>query len=375
MTTERRGPLARVRVVEAATYMSGPYAGMMLADLGAEVVKVETAKGDSFRRFGRPETPFSAVFANCNRSKRSVVLDLKDPTGRAALLELLAESDVFLANWRAGVAESLGLTDDVLADTNPRLVRCFVTGFGPDGPLSSEPAFDTVLQARSALTDAIAGPGDDPRLIPGYPVDKLVGMMAAQAILAGLFEREQTGVGDRIEVSMLDVAAYVNFVDLFTSRVFLDHQPDTAQNLQATEIRPVRTRDGWIVCAPVTSRQIAATFGSLGHPEWTDDVLAQPDQHTLVRSMFDTIERATGELTVDEALACFRDADVPAARCVTMDEHLVDPHVEHAQLYRVTEWPGIGRVRTVRYPAGFGRWGHVAAEGVAPLLGQHGRVE
>jgi crotonobetainyl-CoA:carnitine CoA-transferase CaiB-like acyl-CoA transferase len=371
MTTERRGPLARVRVVEAATYMSGPYAGMMLADLGAEVVKVETAKGDAFRRFGRPETPFSAVFANCNRSKRSIVLDLKDPAGRTALLELLAGSDVFLANWRAGVAESLGLTDVVLADINPKLVRCFVTGFGPGGPLSSEPAFDTVLQARSALTDAINRPGDDPRLIPGYPVDKLVGMMAAQAILAALFERESTGVGDRIEVSMLDVASYVNFVDLFTNRVFLDHQPDTPQNQQATEIRPVPTRDGWIVCAPVTAPQIAATFRALGHPEWTDDVLAQPNQHTSVRVMFDTIERATRELTVDEALACFREADVPAAKCVTMDEHLVDPQVEHSRLYRVTEWPGFGRVRTVRYPASFGRWGHVAAEGVAPMLEQH----
>ena len=273
--------------------MSGPYAGMMLADLGAEVVKVETAKGDAFRRFGRPETPFSAVFANCNRSKRSVVLDLKDPGGRTALLELLAASDVFLANWRAGVAESLGLTDAVLADTNPKLVRCFVTGFGPDGPLSSEPAFDTVLQARSGVTDAINRPGDDPRLIPGYPVDKLVGMMAAQAILAALFERESTGVGDRIEVSMLDVASYVNFVDLFTNRVFLDHQPDTPQNQQAPRSVPCRTRDGWIVCAPVTAPQIAATFRALGHPEWTDDVLAQPNQHTLVHVMFDTIERAT----------------------------------------------------------------------------------
>lgn len=369
--TERRGPLTGVRVVEAATYMSGPYAGMMLADLGADVVKVETEKGDPFRRFGRPVTPFSAVFANCNRSKRSVVLDLKDPTGHDALLELLGASDVFIANWRAGVAESLGLSDEVLAGANPRLVRCFVTGFGPDGPLSSEPAFDTVLQARSALTDAMNSPGDDPRLIPGYPIDKLVGMMAAQAVLAALVERERAGVGDRIEVSMLDVASYVNFADLFTSRVFLDHQPDVAQNLQATEIRPVRTRDGFIVCAPVTAPQIAATFRALGHPEWTDGVLAHPDQHTLVRAMFDTIERATSELTADDALACFRDADVPAARCVTMDEHLADPQVEHAQLYRVEEWPGCGRVRTVRYPARFGRWGHVAADGVAPLLGEH----
>ena len=163
---EHRGPLAGVKVVETAIYMAGPYAGMMLADLGADVVKIESAKGDPFRKYGRPKTPFSAVFANCNRSKRSVVLDLKDPAGRDALLELLADSDVFLANWRAGVAESLGLSDDVLAAANPRLVRCFVTGYGPDGPLAAEPAFDTVLQGRSALTDAITPPGHDPTLDP-----------------------------------------------------------------------------------------------------------------------------------------------------------------------------------------------------------------
>ncbi|MEX1008309.1 MAG: CoA transferase [Acidimicrobiia bacterium] len=371
MNDTRRGPLAGTKVVETAIYMAGPYAGMMLADLGADVIKVEGEKGDPFRRYGRPTTPFSAVFANCNRSKRGVVLDLKDPSGRSALLELLAESDVFLVNWRAGVAESLGLSDDVLEATNPRLVRCFVTGFGPDGPLASEPAFDTVLQGLSGLTDAIKGSDGQPALIPGYPVDKLVAMMATQAILASLFEREHTGTGNRIEVPMLDVAAYINFADLFTNRVFLDHQPDVAQNLQATAIRPVRALDGWIVCAPVTSPQIAATFRALGHPEWTDHVLGQPNQPALVAAMFDTVERATRELTVDDALACFREADVPAARCITMDEHLVEPQVEHAQLYRVDDWPGFGRVRTVRYPATFGTWGHVAADGVAPALGEH----
>jgi crotonobetainyl-CoA:carnitine CoA-transferase CaiB-like acyl-CoA transferase len=133
----------------------------------------------------------------------------------------------------------------------------------------------------------------------------------------------------------------------------------------------VRALDGWLVCAPVTSPQIAATFRELGHPEWTDDVLGQPNQHTLVRVMYETIERATKEMTVDEALERFREADVPAAKCVTMDEHFVDEQVEHAQLYRVDEWPGFGRVRTVRYPATFGRWGRIAAAGVAPALGEH----
>jgi crotonobetainyl-CoA:carnitine CoA-transferase CaiB-like acyl-CoA transferase len=369
--TSRRGPLAGVKVVEAATYLSGPYAGMMLADLGAEVVKVEARRGDPFRRFGRPTTPYSAVFANLNRSKRSVVLDLKSDADRARLLELLAASDVFLANWRAGGGDALGLSDDVLVATNPRLVRCFVTGFGPNGPSAAEPAFDTVLQGRSGLTDAMNRPGDDPRLIPGYPVDKLAAMMAAQAILAALFERERTGRGDRIEVSMLDVASYLNFADLFTNRVFVDHEPEVAQNLQTSSVRPIRARDGWIVCAPVTSPQIAAACAAVDHPEWTDEVLAQPDQPTLVVFLFDRLEQATRELSADDAVARFVAHDVPAAKCLTMDEHLADPQVEHAGVYRIDEWDGVGRVRTVRYPAVFGNWGHVAAPGVVPLLGEH----
>ena len=372
MADVNRGPLAGVKVVETAIYMAGPYAGMMLADLGAEVVKIETRKGDPFRKYGRPTTPYSAVFANCNRSKRSVVLDLKTTEGRDELLGLLATADVFLANWRAGVAESLGLSDEALVAANPRLVRCFITGFGPDGPLAAEPAFDTVVQGLSGLTDALHRPEDDPTLIPGYPVDKLVAMMAAQAILASLFERERTDTGDRIEVPMLDVATYINFADLFTNRVFVDHQPEVAQNLQASAIRPVRAADGWVVCAPVTSPQIAATFRALGQPDWTDEVLAQPDQHTLVRALFDAVERVTERLTVDEALSRFREADVPAARCVTMDEHLAEPQVLQSELYRIDEWPEVGRVRTVRYPATFGTWGHVAARGTAPRLGEHG---
>jgi crotonobetainyl-CoA:carnitine CoA-transferase CaiB-like acyl-CoA transferase len=369
-----RGPLAGTVVVEAATFMSGPYAGMMLADLGADVVKVESEHGDPFRGFGRPETPYSAVFASCNRSKRSVVLDLKSAAGLDALLVLLAGADVFLANWRAGVAESLGLGDDVLARTNPRLVRCFVTGFGPSGPRAADPAFDTVLQAVSGLSDAL-DVGDEPRLVPGYPLDKVAATFATQAILAALLARERTGHGERIELPMLDIATYFDFADLFQNRVFVDHQPAAAHNAQASSIRPLRTRDGWIVVATVTGRQIAAACRAVGHPEWADEIFAERDQGSLARVMFDTIERGTRELTTVDALDRFREHDVAAAPCLTMDEHLADPQVEHAALYTIDDWHGFGRVRTVRYPATFSTWGHLRARGTAPRLGEHSADE
>ncbi len=347
---ERRGPLAGVKVVETAIYMAGPYAGMMLADLGADVVKIESAKGDPFRKYGRPKTPFSAVFANCNRSKRSVVLDLKDPAGREALLELLADERRLprqLAGRRRRVTRVVRRRARGREPAPRALLRHRVR---PRRPARGRASVRHRVARAKRVDRRHHAPGHDPTLIPGYPVDKLVAMMAVQAILASLFERGNTGIGDRIEVPMLDVNSYINFADLFTNRVFVDHQPEVAQNLQLTGIRPVRALDGWIVCAPVTSPQIAATFDALGHPEWTDEVLRLPDQPAIVKAMFDTVERATAALTVEEVLACFRVADVPAAKCITMDEHFDDPQVQHSELYRIEEWPGCGRVRTVRYP-------------------------
>ena len=222
----------------------------------------------------------------------------------------------------------------------------------------------------SGLSDAL-DLDDEPRLIPGYPLDKVAATFATQAILAALLARQQTGRGDRVELPMLDIATYFDFADLFQNRVFVDHQPKAAQNGQASAIRPMRTSDGWVVVATVTGRQIAAACRAVGHPEWADTILAERDQGALARLMFDTIERGTRVLTTEDALARFREHDVAAAPCLTMDEHLVDPQVEHAELYAVDEWHEFGRVRTVRYPATFGTWGRLRAPGTAPRLGEH----
>ncbi|MFN8026684.1 MAG: CoA transferase [Acidimicrobiia bacterium] len=364
-----RGPLAGIRVVEAASYMSGPLAGMMLADLGADVVKVEApGGGDPFRTMGRPVTPTSALFANCNRGKTSVVLDLKSEPGRAELRRLLGDADVFLCNWRPGVAESLGFDDDSLVAVNPRLVRCFVTGYGSGGPLGDEPAFDTVAQAVSGLTGALSADGR-PQLLAGYPVDKITASSAAQAVLAALFARAQRGpdgAGERIDLSMLDATAYFQFPELLTNRVFVDHQPEDARNGQALGIRPVPTRDGWMVIAMVTGRQIRDTVELLGHPEWAKELRAIPDQGDMVRELFDRVERVTATMATGDLLAALREIGVPCAPCLTIDEHLADEQVAHNGLYRIEEWPGYGRVRVIRYPALFSTWGAVAADGSAP---------
>lgn len=364
------GPLSGIRVVEIASFMSGPYAGLQLADLGATVVKVEPPSGDPYRTFGRPRARISPHWASINRGKQSVVLDLKSDDGRTNLLAMLADADVLLANWRPRVAASLELTDDVVAGTNRCLIRAYITGYGPDGPASEQPAFDTAVQARSGMMDAFA-PGDEPVVVPGYPCDKATALVAAQAILAALFVRERTGEAERVDVSMLDVAASTSFPDLYPNRVFVDRQPRDPHNRHSMHIRPVRTADGFLMVAPGTGRQMAAALRAVGAEQWIDEVFGQPDQASMVAAFFGRVESAVRSWETLAALRVLRDTDVPCAQCATMDEHFDDEQVVHNELYGIRQWSGLGRVRVVRHPARFGSWSVLLAGGAPPELGQH----
>lgn len=363
-------PLDGVRVVEAANFVSGPYAGQMLADLGAEVVKVEAPpRGDPFRRFSRPAAAYSPLFANSNRGKRSLAADLKDPHHRDAVLDLVAASDVWITNWRPGVADRLGLSDETLVGRNPRLIRLYLSGYGDSGPRAKAPVFDTIMQATSGLTHAMAR-GDQPTVLPGFPVDKITAAMAAQAVLAALFARERTGRGERIDMSMLAAAAYVDFVELFANRTFVDAQPDEPRNLQAIGLRPLQARDGWLVVAPVAGAAVKKLCDAIGHPEWADQLRALEDQSQVASALFARLDTVFPARTVADLLDLLGACDIPAARCLSMDEHLTDAQTEAQDLYRIEEWEGIGRVRTVRYPATFASSGRLAAAGPAPLPGQ-----
>ena len=360
-------PLSGVRVVEIGNYMSVPFASMMLADLGADVVKVEPPKGDPFRRFGRPKEVMAAVFVNTNRGKKSVVLDLKQAKDRERLCALLRDADVVLSNWRPGVAARLGLADDVLAELNPRLIRVYVSGYGSTGPDGDKPSYDSVVQARSGLTSAQGGDGE-PTLAVGYLVDKMTATMAAQATLAGLYRRSVTGEGDAIEVPMLDVMAYLNFPEIFATRTFVDNEPRDARNRQMMANRPLRALDGWILLSAVSADQIRDAVAAVGHPEWSAEILAATDGPQMTRRLVERVESQTRSLTVAECLARFDAHDVPAGQCVDLDQHLADAQVAHNELYEIVEHPQLGRVRQVRYPARSQHWGALRGGAVAPML-------
>jgi crotonobetainyl-CoA:carnitine CoA-transferase CaiB-like acyl-CoA transferase len=363
-------PLEGIRVVEAASYISGPWATGILADLGADVLKIEPPTGDPFRKFGRPVTAYAPAFANVNRGKRSVALDLKTDEGVAALLAHVRDADVFLSNWRPEVADRLGVGDDVLAAENPRLIRLWMTGFGPDGPRANDSAYDTVVQGAAALPHLISRTGDH-ELMPGYHVDKISATMAAQSVLAALVQRARTNDGQRIDLAMLDAIAYFDWPDLMAMRVFVDHQPDEARNLHATAQMTLPASDGWFVIAAVTGRDIKNSCAVFGHPEWAAEVFAL-DHAGMTRRLNELYSTLAPTRTVDEWIALLNDADVAAARCLSIDEHLSDAQVVHNELYRVEDWPA-GRARSVRYPAVSREWGGQLWPGPPPdLPGQTG---
>jgi formyl-CoA transferase len=203
-------------------------------------------------------------------------------------------------------------------------------------------------------------------------VDKLTATYTVQAVLAALLERERTGRGDRVDVAMLDVAAYFNFPDVMSQRIFVDHQPPAARNPQPGINHPLATSDGWIVIAPVTGTHIRGACAAVSHPEWGAELLAQKDAVAMTIELYARIEPLVAKETSETWLARFAAHDVAAGPCHMLDEHLADAQVAHNDIYQVEEWAGIGKVRRVRYPARFGAWGPLVATGPAPVLGGGG---
>jgi CoA:oxalate CoA-transferase len=255
-----------------------------------------------------------------------------------------------------------------MVEMNDQLIRIYVSGYGPTGPLAEAPAFDGVVQALSGMTEALSV-SDEPAMLPGYPVDKMTAVMAVQAALAALVTRARDGRGDRVDLAMLDTAAYLNFVDLVTGRTFLDYQPAEARNRQSSAVRPIAAADGWLLVAPASGDQVRRACRAVGHPEWGDELLAMADSIAMVTAMCARLETATRLAPVDDWLESFHRNDVPVARCVGIDEHLVDPQVVNNQIYAVADWPGVGPVRTVRYPARFASSGLLPTGAPTPRLG------
>jgi crotonobetainyl-CoA:carnitine CoA-transferase CaiB-like acyl-CoA transferase len=346
----RGGPLEGIRVIEAAAFVAGPYAAMMLADMGADVLKVEPPTGDPLRTFGRRVAGVSVNFVNANRNKSSLTCDLRTEDGKAAFLEVLEDADILVTNWRPGVAESFGLDADFVRDQCPRLVWVRITGYGPDGPLASTPVFDALIQARSGMM--VAQGETTPRPVWSWIVDKVTASFAAQAGLAALVRRQTTGDGSIIDISLLDSFAYFNFPDLLTERTILSEHDRPPLNAQNRSVRPVPTKDGWLMVNPVRGIQLKRALEAFGRADAIAEMKALDNSSATYR-FFVIAEEAAAARTTAEWLEILAEHDVPAAPVLDFDAHFTDPQVVHNETYVEISDPRFGPIRQPRFPARF----------------------
>jgi crotonobetainyl-CoA:carnitine CoA-transferase CaiB-like acyl-CoA transferase len=262
------GPLAGIRVVDLSTIVSGPLCGQILGDLGADVVKIETPIGDSTRYLGERKGDFAGSFAQVNRNKRSVVLDLKREAAADALRRLVADADVLVENFRPGVMERLGLGYERLREDNPRLVYAAINGFGPDGPYADQPAYDMVIQALSSVAKMI-GTDEEPKLVSNLLADKTAGLNGAFAIAAALYERERTGVGQRIDIPMLDAFASFLLSDTLGAHAF--GPPPASGAFGELLFRAWKTADGHVAIVIIEDHQWAAFCKVIEREDAADD--------------------------------------------------------------------------------------------------------
>ena len=347
-------PLSGLNVVEAASFLSGPMAGMMLADLGANVVKVEPPRGDPYRRFGRPYGDSSLLFKAANGNKTSVALDLKTDDGMNALFELLADADVLITNWRPSVAPKMGLTPERVRADFPNLIWCRVSGYGQDGPRSELPAYDGIVQARSGA--AISGT-ETPMNTNNNVADKVSAMFAAQTITAALHQRSRTGTGSICDLAMVDAMAYFYGADISAGHRVVDAEPDLDVGVQVLSDSNFKTAEGYVTLAPVSGRQIRRAMEAAGCGEGFSEVMEAPRAETF--NMFASLvgpkllERAASEWE-----DIFAEADVPAAAVRTFAEHVSDSQTVHNGTYRpVADESVDGDWLLVRFPAFFD--GHI----------------
>jgi crotonobetainyl-CoA:carnitine CoA-transferase CaiB-like acyl-CoA transferase len=364
------GALAGIRVVEQGTFITGPCAGMMLADLGADVIKVESPDGDPYRSYqsGR----YSPHFQAYNRNKRGVALDLKRAADRELFESLIREADVFIQNFRPGTAERLGSGPERLRSLNPRLVYCSISGFGPDGPYAERPSYDSVAQALSGFLSVVVDPRD-PKFLGPALADAITGIYAAYGILGALVQRGRTGEGTLVEVSMLEAMTHFA-VEPFAAYFALGAVPRSVDRPRLAQAYILKTADGRLIVLHLSSLEKFWT-GLIAALE--DATLASDPRFRTRQARIDHYEVLRSELMSRFAardLAHWaerlRRHDVPHAPINGVDEVVDDPQVAHLGLV-VPVQPAHGGDRAVRPAVRFAgeRAGSVNA---APLLDEHG---
>ena len=369
-------PLQGIKVIDLTTVLFGPLASQILADYGAEVIKIEAPEGDSTRYTGPAAEPgMAAIFFGANRSKRSVVLDLKQAAAREALWTLADGADVFMHSMRPQKLAALGIAPGTLTTRNPRLVYAGLHGFADGGPYSGRPAYDDVIQGMSGLASLMQHQSGESRYLPTVAADKTCALTAAHAILAALFARERSGRGAFVEIPMFESMVAFNLVEHLYGQHF---EPPLAEagypRVLAPWRRPYRTSDGHVCMMPYTDQHWRRFFTEVGAPALAGDPrfagIANRTRH--IGELLETAGGFIAAHTTAHWVAACERLEIPAAPVARLDELVADPHLVHTDFFRMLTDPSMGLVRFPGVPVKFD--GQRQPITMPPRLGEHTRA-
>ena len=356
------GPLQGYKVIDLTQVVSGPLATMLLADQGAEVIKIEptTGLGDLTRLPSFDKGGMGAFYLNNNRRKKSLSIDLSGEDGRQIVLDLCADADVFIQNFRPGAIERLGLGYDKIKEINPNIVYVSISGFGPTGPYSDRPVLDPVIQGVCGVISRQLNPQVPfPDLIRNLYADKSTALTVAQATTAALLAKERGNGGQLVEIPMVDACMYFFWPDAMMDLTLTDEDANGGV-LLSTVYNLTECTDGKIVYFAASDAQRAGVCQAVGHPEWAEDerfssmqaLAANPQNFILLGEM---LAEAFLEMTCEEVIAALIEADVPAGPVLSGEEAVADPQVIHNETLVEWQHPDAGTVRQPRPAARFSK--------------------
>jgi crotonobetainyl-CoA:carnitine CoA-transferase CaiB-like acyl-CoA transferase len=367
------GPLDGVRVLDLSSVVLGPMATQVLADMGADVIKIESPEGDLMRANGVVETPgMSSIFLALNRNKRSVVLDLKEEGARDTLRRLIPTVDVIVHNMRVSAIERLGFGYDTARKLNPEIVYCAATGFGQEGPHRDKPAFDDIIQAACGFVGAASISRDEPDYLPSLIADKTTGLAVANAVMAALFYRERHGKGQYVEVPMLETMAAFVLTEHMGGMTFpgATTKAGYARLLEGGR-KPVRTRDGWMSLLPYTAKHWKAFFHEVDRDDLGEryNIASRRERNAHIKVLYAHLRELAPERTTAQWMTLCEELDIPATPIYALDDLPSHPQLSAVGLFEESMHPSVGAIRQIRPTARFGGT-PTSIRRHAPSLGQ-----
>ena len=367
------GLLAGIRVLDLTSVVAGPLATQMLGDMGADVIKIEAPEGDAPRHTGSSRSPnMAALYMGLNRSKRSLVLDLKQPAAANALWRLIAKADVFVHSMRPQKVEKLGFDHQTVCAKNPRLVYAALHGYRDGGPYSGLPAYDDVIQGQSGIA-ALMSVGGEPRYAPTILADKISALAISNAVTTALFARERTGSGQFVEIPMFEQLVWFVLAEHLFGHNFVPPMGALGYTrVTGAWRRPYKTKDGHLCMMAYTERHWRKFWPAVGKPELCDDprfstIAAR--SHNVV-ALYELAGACLAERTTDEWIALLRGLEIPCAKMASLDDLLTDPQLTATGFFKHAHHPTEGDILYTDLPVRFS--GSTSTEQrLQPRLGEH----